>query len=135
MGQQAEAAWPPKTHTGPHGGAPIATVEILRDSKSDEGKPLAQQVKAAGPPHLRVEAHGTAPIATLEVLRYSKSAGGFKVIYRIHPGALDFVWEKSDKEFREDSIYYVRLRQEGFVRRRIAMAWSSPIWVKRTGVE
>jgi hypothetical protein len=44
---------------------------------------------------------------------------------------MDFNWTKADETFHEDAIYYVRLRQTGLVRDRIAMAWSSPIWVKR----
>jgi len=44
---------------------------------------------------------------------------------------MDFNWTNTDETFHEDAIYYVRLRQTGLVRDRIAMAWSSPIWVKR----
>jgi hypothetical protein len=65
------------------------------------------------------------------VLRYSASAGAFRIVFDLRPDTMDFNWTKADESFHEDAIYYVRLRQIGLVRDRIAMAWSSPIWVKR----
>jgi hypothetical protein len=94
--------------------------------------PMGSRIAAAGPLQLRIEAHGTDSIDLLEVLRYDKSDGAFTVIYSLHPGGLDFIWTQTDETFREDSIYYVRLRQAGLVRNSISMAWSSPIWVQRS---
>lgn len=96
------------------------------------GQPMGQRVAVIGMPSLSIEAHGTDTIETVEVLRYSKSDGVFHVIHSLHPNALDFVWTKPDETFSEDSIYYVRLRQVHLIRDKIAMAWSSPIWVQRT---
>jgi len=96
-----------------------------------EGESAGRQVVARGAPLLSVEAHGTADIEIVEVLRYSGSPGGFEVIYTLWPGAMDFRWTQTDESFRQDSIYYARLRQVGVIRDRIAMAWSSPIWLKR----
>lgn len=96
------------------------------------GQPMGSQVTASGPPRLEIEAHGTDIIEVAEVLRYSKSDDTFKVIYSLNPGAADLTWNQADETFREDSIYYMRLRQAGLVRTRVAMAWSSPIWVKRS---
>ena len=60
----------------------------------------------------------------------------FEVIESIRPQTPDFTWSSIDRGFREDSIYYVRLLQRGEIEGRIAMAWSSPIWVRlRTRVE
>ncbi|MGH9341448.1 MAG: DUF3604 domain-containing protein [Acidobacteriota bacterium] len=97
---------------------------------SINGQPMGRQVTVSGDAQLQIEAHGTDLIELLEVLRYSKTDGAFKVIASIQPQALDFVWGDMDRGLREDSIYYVRLRQKGLVRNRIAMAWSSPIWVR-----
>ena len=56
--------------------------------------------------------------------------GGFRVVYDLHPDALDFEWSGTDGGFRADAVYYLRLRQRSQVRGRIVMAWSSPIWVR-----
>lgn len=98
---------------------------------SINGTAMGQEVTAEGRVNLKLEAHGTAPIERLEVLRYSLSDKKFRVVFSFNPGKLDFQWEGRDESFSENSIYYVRLRQAGFVRDRIAMAWSSPIWVKK----
>lgn len=106
--------------------------KILLDFSVD-GQSMGRQVTVRDHPKLSVEAHGTAEIETVEVLRFSKSDGVFKVLRTLHPGVIDFEWGAADKSFTEDSIYYVRLRQAGLVRNHVAMAWSSPIWVKREG--
>ncbi len=101
---------------------------ILLDFSID-GQSMGQRIVVGGPPHIRIEAHGTSVIESVEVLRYCKTDGVFRIIHRIEPDALDFSWRSLDRTFREDSIYYVRLRQAALIRNRIAMAWSSPIWV------
>lgn len=103
-------------------------VRILLDFRIN-GEPMGTRISTRGLPLLEVEAHGTDVIERLEVLRYSRTDGGFEVISSIEPHALDLHWKDRDRTFREDSIYYVRLRQKRMVRDRIAMAWSSPIWV------
>jgi hypothetical protein len=95
-----------------------------------DGQPMGREVTVRDKPKLSIEAHGTAEIETVEVLRYSNSAGGFQILQTMHPGTADFSWNAADETFREDSTYYVRLRQFGLVRDHVAMAWSSPIWVK-----
>lgn len=83
-------------------------------------------------PRLSVTAHGTDVIESVEVLRYSAPDGGFRVIAELAPKALDFAWSGTDGNFRDDAVYYVRLRQRGTIRGRAVMAWSSPVWVQRT---
>jgi hypothetical protein len=95
------------------------------------GQSMGQEVRITGSPLLRVEAHGADAIELLEVLRYSSGGNAFEVIYDVHPSGPDLEWSRSDERFIEDSIYYVRLPQVGTIRSKIAMAWSSPIWVKR----
>jgi hypothetical protein len=97
---------------------------------SIDGAPMGSTITAGADPRLAIAAHGTDLIDEVQVLRYSKSQGHFAVIDSLHPRALDFTWARVDAGFREDSIYYVRLRQQGHIGGRIAMAWSSPIWVK-----
>jgi len=103
-------------------------VRTLLDFSID-GKPGGEEMVVEEAPELRVEAHGYNEIEQVEILRYCKSDGGFRVIFSFSPHALDFVWSNLDWSFREDSIYYVRLRETGEIRGRISMAWSSPIWV------
>jgi hypothetical protein len=104
--------------------------KILLDFTID-GQPMGQEVTVSGTPSLTIEAHGTDDIEVVEVLRHSQSDGAFKVILVVNPGTPDFQWTQRDQAFQEDSIYYVRLRQVGLIRNQIAMAWSSPIWVRR----
>jgi len=97
---------------------------------SIDGQPMGRKISATAPPRLEVSAHGTDIIEEVQVLRHSPSTRGFRVIHSIRPDALDFTWANADAGFREDSIYYVRVRQRGQINGRIAMAWSSPIWVQ-----
>ncbi len=96
------------------------------------GQPMGQRIVTANQPQLFIEAHGTDHIEWIEVLRHSESSGGFEVIFRMQPGGLDVTWNTVDQTFRDDSIYYVRLKQQGEIRDRIIMAWSSPIWVTKS---
>ena len=84
---------------------------------------------AALAPRFDVTAHGTDVIESVEILRYSEPDGGFRVIHDLRPAALDFTWSGRDAGFRDDAIYYLRLRQRSPVRGRAVMAWSSPVWV------
>ena len=105
-------------------------VKILLDF-SINGEPMGGMVTAKSIPRLEIEAHGTDEIEFVEVLRYCKSDGAFVVIHTLYPESPDYNWSQTDTTFKEDSIYYVRLRQVRLVRTRVAMAWSSPIWVTR----
>jgi hypothetical protein len=97
---------------------------------SINGEAMGRSLTTSAPPRLEVAAHGTDLIDEVQVLRYSKSSRGFELIESIRPQAPDFTSARVDAGFREDSIYYVRLRQRGEIGGRIAMAWSSPIWVR-----
>ena len=85
---------------------------------------------AALAPRFTVTAHGTDIIESVEILRYSAPDGGFRVIHGLQPNALDVEWSGRDRGFRDDALYYLRLRQREQVRGRVVMAWSSPIWVR-----
>lgn len=99
---------------------------------SVSGAPMGQEVEARNRPLLEVTAHGTDEIDAVEILRYASVQGGFQVIFRMEPGSQDFEWSTIDESFREDSIYYVRVKQAAEVWGRAAMAWSSPVWVTKT---
>lgn len=95
------------------------------------GTPMGGEVELDGPAELRLEAHGTGPIAWVEVLRWRPGEEAFTVLERLEPGTPDVVWEGRHEEVGERAIYYARLRQEGEVRGRAVMAWSSPVWASR----
>ena len=105
-------------------------VKILLDFAIN-GEPMGGMITVKGVPRLQIEAHGTDVIKSVEILRYSDSDTAFSVIKTLSPDGPDFTWGGSDPTFKENSIYYIRLRQVGLVRTRVAMAWSSPIWVQR----
>ena len=103
---------------------------ILLDFTVD-GAPMGSETTADGPPRLHVAAHGTDVIESVQVLRFSRADGGFSVLFDLEPDALDFTWSGVDGGFRDDAVYYVRLRQRGHIRGRTVMVWSSPVWVTR----
>jgi hypothetical protein len=104
---------------------------ILLDFRIDD-QPMGRRLVSASSPRFQIEAHGTDTVELVEILRYSKSDRNFAVIVTLHPQMPDFVWTGHDLTFGEDSIYYLRLRQASLVRNRIVMAWSSPIWIKKS---
>ena len=104
---------------------------ILLDFRVNN-EPMGGETSTDGAPRLQVTAHGTELIESVEILRYSDPDGAFSVIYDLRPDALDFEWSGTDGEFRDESVYYLRLKQRGHTRGRIVMAWSSPIWVRQS---
>lgn len=102
---------------------------------SINGASMGERVTVNSWPLLQLEAHGTDVIEWIEILRYSDAQGGFEVIYQIEPDSKDVTWSNMDRTFRDDSIYYVRLKQKGEIRGLAAMAWSSPIWVEQSSGE
>jgi hypothetical protein len=159
--EQSDFTGPSRSANGAHfaqdawiHGLVLSTIASSDDHRAQPGKPhwglaavraqgltreqifdaMGRSVAVSAAPRLEVAAHGTDVIDEVQVLRYSKSSRGFEVIESIRPRALDFAWARVDAGFREDSIYYVRLRQRGEIEGRVAMAWSSPIWVRLTKV-
>jgi hypothetical protein len=88
---------------------------------------------AAGPLAIEVSAVGTAVIDLVEVLRHVVGRPGFHVLAARHPLDDRVEWSFEDDPGDAGAIYYARLRQRGLAMasRRIAMAWSSPVWVDR----
>ncbi|MCX6624651.1 MAG: DUF3604 domain-containing protein, partial [Acidobacteria bacterium] len=103
-------------------------VRIILDFKVN-GVDMGQKVRTNGPARIEVRAVGTAVIDSVEVLRHTEGKPGFQVIQRSAPGEEVVRLRFEDSPPKGKAIYYVRLRQRGLVRERIAMAWSSPVWV------
>jgi len=85
---------------------------------------------AARPLEIRTAAIGTDVIDVVEVLRHIVGQPGFQVIATKRPAVDRFEWTVADDPGPRASVYYVRLRQRGFVRGVTAMAWSSPVWIE-----
>jgi hypothetical protein len=81
-------------------------------------------------PKISVHAIGTNKIAQLELLK-SEEGSDFRVIKKWLPEEIDCKLDYIDTQNHGDAIYYVRLTQQGEVRGLPAMAWSSPIWIKK----
>ncbi|NWG14488.1 MAG: CehA/McbA family metallohydrolase [Acidobacteria bacterium] len=98
---------------------------------SINGAEMGSEIQVERTAQIRVRVCGTDTIDLLEVLRHASGTPGFQVIHQSRPAK-----EHMELSFQDDPpgdcIYYVRLRQRSMVRERIAMAWSSPIWVKKT---
>ena len=90
---------------------------------------MGQKTKANGRPGLKIEAHGTDDIARVEILRHRAGENAFKIVFKFEPNKPDFQWSGSDRQGGPGSTYYARLVQKKPVRNRVAMAWSSPIWL------
>lgn len=92
--------------------------------------PMGQTAKLDGAAKIQIRAHGTDTIDFVELLRLLPGEEGFSVIQRWEPGTLDFETAFEDSAAAQGAIYYTRLRQNKLVHKRVAMAWSSPVWVK-----
>jgi hypothetical protein len=70
-------------------------------------------------------------IEWVEVLRWLPGEANFSVVQRWEPKSMDFEETWEDAGAVPGAIYYTRLRQQKLVHKRIAMAWSSPVWVAK----
>jgi len=78
---------------------------------------------------IRVRAVGTDIIYVFEVPRHTENQAGFQIIHQASPAEEVVTLDFEDQLPAGRAIYYVRLWQRALVRERLAMAWSSPIWV------
>jgi hypothetical protein len=98
-------------------------------SFSVNGTAMGGTAEPKAPASCRIIAHGTNMIGEIELLRLIPGEETFTVIKRWTPDTLDVTCEHQDSETAPGAIYYTRLRQTAEVRGRIAMAWSTPVWV------
>jgi len=86
------------------------------------------------PVHLTGEIIATGAIRFVEILRADLDAQEWQTVNRQWwaggaPVALALDWTDPSPPAR--GLYYIRLRQREIVHGRVAMAWSSPVWVER----
>ena len=93
------------------------------------GIDMGGQGSADVPVAVRCRARGTDVIESVEVLRHVAGQPGFQVINESRLMDEEIDWTFADEPEPGEAIYYVRLRQRSTIRERVAMAWSSPVWV------
>jgi hypothetical protein len=99
------------------------------------GTPMGGEVRLEPGQPARIVGHvvGAAPIRFVEILRGDLEAKEWRVAHREWfagnaPMELAFDW--TDDAPPAQGLYYVRVRQRDIVHGRVAMAWSSPVWVE-----
>jgi hypothetical protein len=95
------------------------------------GTPMGQTVRVTGAPDITIKIIGTGAIDWVELLRYQEGDRDFRVIRRWQPSGWDFEGAYRDEDFKPGAIYYCRVKQKYKIRKRIAMAWSSPVWTEK----
>lgn len=78
-------------------------------------------------PQIKVSVVGTDIIDYIELLKFNGRQ--WNVLYEVEPNSIYYESEKTDYDFRDKAIYYVRLKQKNIVGNREVRAWTSPIWV------
>ncbi|HEX2513671.1 MAG TPA: DUF3604 domain-containing protein [Chloroflexota bacterium] len=99
------------------------------------GTPMGGEARLEGGQPVRLQGHilGTGPLRFVEVLRGDLDGQEWRVAHREWfsgmgaPRALELDW--SDPAPPARGLYYLRVRQRDLVHGRVAMAWSSPVWV------
>ncbi len=87
-----------------------------------DGHFMGEEFVSNKSPAIAVMAAGTDSLQTVELIKHDES--GYTVIHAEQPDGETCCFDYVDWDFKENSYYYVRLRQvDG------EMAWSSPIWI------
>lgn len=99
------------------------------------GVPMGGECQRAPGTPVRIQAEitGTGPLRWLEVLRANMDAQAWRIVHRQwFPGGsapLRATVDWTDAAPPARALYYLRVRQRDLIHGRVAMAWSSPVWV------
>jgi len=85
----------------------------------------------AAQPKITFRVAGTDTVDFVEVMKLDLAEKKYERLGVLNPGKEDCDGTFWDKKFKNDSMYYLRLRQQKTVRDREVWAWSSPVWVRR----
>jgi len=105
---------------------------IYLDFTGDDHE-MGSEYTTSKPPLISVKAAGTNKIEIVEVVKFDGTE--YRTIYSDKPAGKISMYQFNDKDFSEDSMYYVRVRPVDEIWRsnwaygNAEMAWSSPIWV------
>ncbi|MBI4779153.1 discoidin domain-containing protein [Candidatus Falkowbacteria bacterium] len=86
---------------------------------------MGEEYSIEANPKINVVAAGTKLLKKIEILKYSDSQG-WQTIHTVDPNSEVAIFEYTDSNFVDDSLYYIRVTQADQ-----EMAWSSPIWVEK----
>jgi Protein of unknown function (DUF3604) len=85
----------------------------------------------ASQPKITFRVAGTDTVDFVEVVKLDLVGKKYERLGVLNPGSQDCDGAFWDKSFKNDSMYYLRLRQQKPVRDREVWAWSSPVWVRK----
>ena len=94
------------------------------------GELPGRTIVSSASPRITLEVCGTSRIEWVEILKFTGETKRYQVFKRWTPDNVYFKKSIRDSNGVGGSFYYVRLKQRELVEGRVAMAWSSPIWVK-----
>lgn len=106
---------------------------IYLDFTSD-GRFMGEEYSTDKAPQFSVKVGGTNRIVSVEIVKHDSS--GYHTIREEKPESETAIFRFTDKDFKEDSFYYVRVTQIDEPKRgawaypTCEMAWSSPIWIE-----
>jgi len=100
-----------------------------------DSNPMGAEYKSKRAPVFNVSVAGTRYLEKVDIVKYSSK--GYEVIYSTDPEGDITMFEYTDKNFTEDSMYYLRVKQVNetwtspWAYGNREMAWSSPIWIEK----
>ncbi len=103
------------------------------------GVPMGGEcIRQAGEPvEIIADVSGSGPLRLVEIVRGDLERGEWRVTHRAwYAGGdapLDLSLRWVDEAPPARALYYLRVRQRDLVHGRVAMAWSSPVWVDMSG--
>ena len=97
-----------------------------------EGRDLGEEFETrAAQPKITFRIAGTGALDFVEVVKLDLVEKRYERVGVLNPGREECEGVFWDKSFKNDGMYYLRLRQQRNVREREVWAWSSPIWVRK----
>jgi uncharacterized protein DUF3604 len=93
--------------------------------------PMGGDVSTQGGVEIHVRAAGTRALDRVEIVRGTAGVYTVEHTARIDGDVAEFRWEDASAP-GDDSLYYVRVFEQARPWGGAEMAWSSPVWVKRT---
>ena len=97
-----------------------------------EGRGMGEEFATqAAQPKITFRIAGTDVLDFVEVVKLDLVDKKYERLGILNPGREECEGLFWDKSFSNDSMYYLRMRQERTVREREVWAWSSPIWLRK----
>jgi hypothetical protein len=101
------------------------------------GTPMGGEARRgpAEPAVIQGQVIGTGPLRFVEVVRGDLDRREWEIVWRQWFGGMgaprELAIDWTDERPPARALYYLRVRQRDLVHGRVAMAWSSPVWIER----